>query len=74
MSDAFDMIFKSVAKAVKKDGLASIHKAGDLSISSHIPFAIRTGRPELDYNINRPGWPAGRCIEHRDRRSADRSS
>ena len=63
MSDAFDNIFKSVAKAVKKDGLASIHKAGDLTISSHIPFAIRTGIPELDYNINRPGWPAGRCIE-----------
>ncbi len=63
MSNAFDNIFKSVAKAVKKDGLASIHKAGDLTISSHIPFAIRTGIPELDYNINRPGWPAGRCIE-----------
>jgi recombination protein RecA len=64
MSDsAFDKIFKSVAKATKEDGLASVHKAGDLTISSHIPFAIRTGIPELDYNINRPGWPAGRCVE-----------
>ena len=63
MSDAFDAIFKSVQKAVKQDGLASVHKAGDLSISSYIPFGIRTGIPELDYNINRPGWPAGRCVE-----------
>jgi len=63
MSDAFDNIFKSVAKATKEDGFASVHKAGDITISSRIPFGIRTGIPELDYNINRPGWPAGRCVE-----------
>ena len=63
MSNAWDNIFKSVAKAVKEDGLASVHKAGDITIASHIPFSIRTGVPELDYNINRPGWPAGRCVE-----------
>jgi recombination protein RecA len=64
MSDStFDNIFKSVAKAVKDDGLASVHKAGDLTISSHIPYAIRSGIPELDYIINRPGWPAGRVVE-----------
>lgn len=63
MGTAFDSIFKHVQKSVKKDGLASVHKAGDITIASHIPFAIRTGIPELDYNINRPGWPAGRVVE-----------
>jgi len=59
----FDNIFKAVEKAVSDDPLASLHKAGDITISSYIPFAIPTGIPELDFNIRRPGWPAGRCIE-----------
>jgi recombination protein RecA len=63
MSSNFDAIFKSVAKATKEDGLTSIHKAGDISISSNIPFGILSGIPELDFNIAKPGWPAGRCVE-----------
>ena len=59
----FENIFKAVAKATKDDKLVSVHKAGDITISSHIPFGIRTGVPSLDYHINRPGWPAGRCVE-----------
>jgi RecA/RadA recombinase len=60
---SFDDIFKAVEKKTKEDPLSSQHKAGDLTISSHIPFSILTGVPELDYNIARPGWPAGRVIE-----------
>ncbi len=63
---SFDDIFKAVDKKIsgaKGDPLSSQHKAGDLTISSHIPFSILTGIPELDYNIARPGWPAGRVIE-----------
>jgi recombination protein RecA len=60
---SFDDIFKAVKKKTDKDPLSSSHKSGDLSISSYIPFAIPTGVPELDFNIARPGWPAGRVIE-----------
>ncbi len=63
---SFDDIFKAVEKKIsgpKGDPLSSQHKSGDLTISSHIPFSIPTGVPELDYNIARPGWPAGRVIE-----------
>lgn len=60
---SFDTIFKAVEKAVEKDPMVSVHKAGDITISSHIPFSIPSGIPELDFNFGRPGWPAGRCIE-----------
>jgi recombination protein RecA len=63
---SFDDIFKAVDKKIsgpKGDPLSSQHKAGDLTISSYIPFSIPTGVPELDFNIARPGWPAGRVIE-----------
>jgi recombination protein RecA len=67
MGSSFDDIFKAVEKKVSDprngDPLSSQHKAGDLTISSHIPFSILTGVPELDYNIARPGWPAGRVVE-----------
>jgi recombination protein RecA len=63
MGNNFDAIFKAVAKKTKDDGLASVHKAGDVSLSSNIPFGILTGIPELDFNIGKPGWPAGRCVE-----------
>ncbi len=62
---SFDDMYKAVAKATAKDkeANASVHKAGDISIKSYIPWGIRTGLPELDLHIGRPGWPAGRCIE-----------
>jgi protein RecA len=63
MGSNFDAIFKAVAKKTKDDGLSSVHRAGDISLSSRIPFGIRTGIPELDFNIGKPGWPAGRCVE-----------
>jgi recombination protein RecA len=61
--NSFDEIFKAVKKKADKDPLSSAHKSGDLTISSYIPFSILTGVPELDYNIARPGWPAGRVVE-----------
>jgi len=60
---SFDTIFKAVAKSTAKDPLASVHKAGDITIKSHIPWGVLTGIPELDLNMGRPGWPAGRCVE-----------
>jgi len=60
---SFDAIFKAVAKSTAKDPLASVHKAGDITIKSHIPWGVLTGIPELDLNLGRPGWPAGRCVE-----------
>ncbi len=63
MGNNFDAIFKAVAKKTKEDGLSSVHRAGDITLSSNIPFGIRTGIPELDFNIGKPGWPAGRCVE-----------
>lgn len=59
----FDSIFKHVAKKTAKDANADLHKAGDISIRSYVPFGILTGLPMLDLSIGRPGWPAGRCIE-----------
>ena len=59
----FDNIFKTVSKAIEKDVNVSAHRAGDIAIKSHVPFGILTGIPELDFNIGRPGWPAGRCVE-----------
>ena len=35
----------------------------DLALTSHVPFGIPTGIPELDLSIGRNGWPAGRIIE-----------
>lgn len=63
MSDAFDAIFKGVVKDSAKDPNASLFRAGDISIKSHIPWAIPSGLPELDFNIGRPGWPGGRVVE-----------
>jgi recombination protein RecA len=63
MANNFDAIFKAVAKKTKEDGLASVHKADDITLSSNIPHGILTGIPELDFNIGKPGWPAGRCVE-----------
>jgi len=60
---SFDNMFKAVSKAVKKDPNAALYKPGDINISSHIPWAVRTGLPELDLHLGRPGWPAGRAVE-----------
>jgi recombination protein RecA len=61
----FNDMFKAVAKSTAKDkeALATVHRPGDITIKSHIPWGIPTGLPELDFKIGRPGWPAGRCVE-----------
>ena len=63
MSSEFDAIFKGIIKDSEKDPNAALFKAGDLNIKSHIPWAIPTGVPEIDFSIGRPGWPAGRVVE-----------
>ncbi len=60
---SFDNMFKSVKKSIKDDPNTALYKPGDINISSHIPWGIRTGIPELDFNFGRPGWPAGRAVE-----------
>ncbi len=59
----FDDMFKEVTKNTKKDKNTAVFKPGDINIKSHIPWGIRTGLPELDFNMGKPGWPAGRCVE-----------
>lgn len=63
MPSDFDALFNSVSKGIKKDPMASLHKAGDITIKSFVPFGVLTGLPLLDLRIGRPGWPAGRCVE-----------
>lgn len=63
MGDEFDAIFKGIIKDSEKDPNASLFKAGDIAIKSHIPWAIPSGVPDIDINIGRPGWPAGRVVE-----------
>ena len=59
----FDAMFKAVSKKIKDDPMTAVYKPGDINIKSHIPWGILSGLPELDFNIGRPGWPAGRCVE-----------
>ena len=60
---SFDNMFKAVSKKTKKDPNTAVFKPGDINIKSHIPWGIRTGIPELDFNMGKLGWPAGRCVE-----------
>ncbi|KKN92352.1 hypothetical protein LCGC14_0208430 [marine sediment metagenome] len=60
---SFDNMFKAVSKKTKKDSNTAVFKPGDINIKSNIPWSIRTGLPELDFNMGKPGWPAGRCVE-----------
>ena len=59
----FDAMFKAVVKKSKGDANTAMYKPGDINIKSHIPWAIRSGLPELDFNMGKPGWPAGRVVE-----------
>jgi RecA/RadA recombinase len=60
---SFDKMFKAVHKKTKGDVNTNIYRPGDINIKSHIPWSIRTGLPELDFNMGKPGWPAGRVAE-----------
>jgi recombination protein RecA len=60
---SFDKMFKAVHKKSKDDVNTAVYKPGDINIKSNIPWSIRTGVPELDFNMGKPGWPAGRVIE-----------
>lgn len=57
-----ETLFERLQKSVSKEAGVSVHKGGDVGISSHIPFYIPTGIPSLD-TIIRGGWPAGKVIE-----------
>jgi recombination protein RecA len=60
---SFDDMFKAVAKKSKGDANTMVFRPGDINIKSNIPWSIRTGLPELDFNMGKPGWPAGRVAE-----------
>ncbi len=59
----FDDMFKAVVKRSKDDPNTAMYKPGDINIKSHIPWGIRSGLPELDFNMGKPGWPGGRVVE-----------
>ena len=50
-------------KAAKDDPHAKVHKSGDITLGSKIPYGILSGIPRLDLSIGKPGIPAGRVIE-----------
>jgi len=60
---SFDDLFSKVSKSLTKDPGASVKKAGDITLSSRIPYGIPSGIPELELAIGRPGIPAGRITE-----------
>ncbi len=60
---SYDSLFKHMQKALEKDEYGSVHRAGDITISSTIPYGILSGIPRLDYVIGRPGLPVGKVIE-----------
>lgn len=62
MPSDFDSIFSDIEKK-SKDKYTSIHKAGDITIGSFIPYGVPTRIPRLDLAIGHPGLPAGRVIE-----------
>jgi len=69
LSDSFDDFLNEMsglsAKAdkKKKELEFSVFTGTDLRLSSHIPFGIPTRIPQLDLELGRPGYPAGRSIE-----------
>lgn len=63
MSDDFGALFSTIKKQSKKDPYTTIHKPGDITIGSFIPYAVPTRIPKLDIAIGHPGFPAGRVIE-----------
>jgi len=60
---SFDGILKNVQKAAKEDPHSRAYKAGDIEITSGVPYGILSGIPRLDLNIGRPGLPAGKVVE-----------
>lgn len=47
----------------KSQETLAIYKAGDLRLSSSIPYGIPTQLADLDLAIGKPGWPVGRVVE-----------
>lgn len=63
MPDDFGALFSTLKKQAKKDPFTTIHRPGDITIGSFIPYAVPTRIPKLDIAIGHPGFPAGRVIE-----------
>lgn len=66
MSSEVDELYKLLQKKFKDRGKdiagVSVHKGGDVNISSYVPYGIPTGIAELDLRM-RGGYPAGKIIE-----------
>ena len=60
---SFDDLFAKVNKEIAKDPACAVKRAGDITLSSRIPYGIPSGIPELELAIGRPGIPAGRVTE-----------
>jgi len=67
LSDKLEEIIKLTRKSLKEDKneFVTLHMAGDLGITSYIPFPFPTGLAELDYHLGgKCGLPAGKIVEY----------
>lgn len=55
---------KELLERLSKDKeLPNMFAGTDIRLSSHVPYGVPTGIPQLDLSLGRPGYPAGRNIE-----------
>lgn len=47
----------------KSQETLTIYKAGDLRLTSSVPYGIPTQLASLDLALSKPGWPVGRIVE-----------
>jgi recombination protein RecA len=59
--DALVKIFEDLGKDKKNP--INTFRASDIRLTSHVPYGVLTGIPQLDFSIGRPGYPAGRIVE-----------
>jgi len=55
--------YSEFASKVEGDKFARVSQGVTLSIGGIIPFGVPSGIPQLDYALERDGWPAGRIVE-----------
>lgn len=64
MADLNDIINKINKELGKDEHIGSLGLAENfLSFDSYVPFGVPTGLPQLDLNLQRLGYPAGKVIE-----------
>lgn len=67
LTDKLEEIIRLTRKSLKddKNDYVTLHMAGDVGITSYVPFPFPTGLAELDYHLGgKCGLPAGKIIEY----------